>query len=110
VWGRMVRVSLQVPLIPKAVMIKKEWWQLYLAKKERKAKKGENIYMIKKETKNNMIYIFLKKRGRERSGLAPHGQHKHLCAAWSTQHCFHKQEGLSSKPLLLPPRPVVHTH
>jgi hypothetical protein len=52
-----------------------------LLKKERKAKKGENIYMLKKETKNNMIYIFLKKRGRERSGLAPHGQHKHLCAA-----------------------------
>jgi hypothetical protein len=27
----------------------------------------------------------------------------------STRHCFHKQEGLSSKPFLLPPRSMVHT-
>ena len=29
---------------------------------------------------------------------------------YSTQHYSHKQEGLSSKHLLIPPRLIVHTH
>ena len=67
-------------------------------KRERKRqymKKGD-IYMIKKG---------IKRRGETRHRMA-----KTNVLPDSTQHCFHKQEGLSSKHLLIPPRLIVHTH
>ena len=57
------------------------------------------------------MYIYDKKeKKKERRGERRRRMANTNVLPNSTQHCFHKQEGHSSKPLLIPPRPIVHTH
>jgi hypothetical protein len=55
------------------------------------------------------IYMIKKKKQKKRRGERRHRMANTNVLSDSTQHCFHKQEGLSSKPLLLPPRAIFHT-
>jgi len=99
VWGSLVRASLQVPSISKAIQKNDDVSStlLYIKKGEkRRAIKKRKKSGAKKRERNIYIYIYKrrKRRRERRSRLAPHGHHKHQSAAW-----LH-QEFSSSIPLL----------
>jgi hypothetical protein len=81
-----------------------------LKRKKRKEKKK----IEKKRKKKGVLKKVLKKRkkweDREGVGQLHISRDNYQGLPDSTQHCFYKQEGLISKTLLLPSRPMAHTH